>query len=209
MTRTNYLPRLFFCSLALALCLPLFAQADTEALQHVIDQPPELDGFDMCYGGGCAGMAHVTLSNQEWQKVVQAFMPEPENAAQERESIRQALGILEQIIGPKTGTSQDKAGTFGVWGKQGQLDCNDEAANSTTYMKLMKKKGLIKFHDILNTKRRGFFFDGWPHTAAAILDHASGKRYAVDSWFYDNGQPAVVIPLEQWKSGWKPSASTH
>jgi hypothetical protein len=23
-------------------------------------------------------------------------------------------------------------------------------------------------------------------------------HYVVDSWFYDNGQPAVVMPLEAW-----------
>ena len=23
-------------------------------------------------------------------------------------------------------------------------------------------------------------------------------HYVVDSWFYDNGQPAVVMPLDDW-----------
>jgi hypothetical protein len=26
-------------------------------------------------------------------------------------------------------------------------------------------------------------------------------RYVVDSWFVDNGQPAVVMPLENWLAG--------
>ena len=27
------------------------------------------------------------------------------------------------------------------------------------------------------------------------------RRFAVDSWFVDNGQPAVILPLEEWKKG--------
>jgi hypothetical protein len=26
-------------------------------------------------------------------------------------------------------------------------------------------------------------------------------RFAVDSWFVDNGQPAVILPLDEWKKG--------
>ncbi|ADQ85381.1 hypothetical protein [Methylovorus sp. MP688] len=198
-----------FASALAAFCLLLSspAWADSAALTQVLQQKPTLEGFDMCYGGGCAAMARITLSAEEWQRVVQVFTPTPENAAAERVAISHALGEMEQMVGAKTGTSVDKAGTFGVWGKPGQLDCNDEAANSTAYMKLMLKEGLIRFHDILDTKRRGFFLNGWPHTTAAILDRASGERFAVDSWFYDNGQPAVIVPLEQWKSGWKPENS--
>ncbi|KAF0843219.1 hypothetical protein FNL37_0637 [Methylovorus glucosotrophus] len=198
-----------FASALAAFCLLLSSPvwADSAALTQVLQQKPTLEGFDMCYGGGCAAMARITLSAEEWQRVVQVFTPTPENAAAERVAISHALGEMEKMVGAKTGTSVDKAGTFGVWGKPGQLDCNDEAANSTAYMKLMLKEGLIRFHDILDTKRRGFFLNGWPHTTAVILDRASGERFAVDSWFYDNGQPAVIVPLEQWKSGWKPENS--
>jgi hypothetical protein len=118
---------------------------------------------------------------------------------------------MENIIGAKTGTASDRGGTFGNSAIPGQLDCNDESTNSTTYMKLMLQAGLIRFHEILDTKTRSFFYNGWPHTTAAISEKPSGqspgKAYAVDSWFYDNGKPAVIIPLELWHSGWKPTAS--
>ena len=26
-------------------------------------------------------------------------------------------------------------------------------------------------------------------------------RFVVDSWFVDNGQPAVILPLAEWKEG--------
>ncbi|HJV28515.1 MAG TPA: hypothetical protein VJ673_22745 [Aromatoleum sp.] len=32
-----------------------------------------------------------------------------------------------------------------------------------------------------------------------------GARFAVDSWFVDHGDPAVVLPLDQWLSGEGPN----
>jgi hypothetical protein len=43
-----------------------------------------------------------------------------------------------------------------------------------------------------------------PHTTAVIEETASGDRYAVDSWFLDNGQPPYIARLEVWKAGGAP-----
>jgi len=158
----------------------------------------------MCHSGGCADISRVSLSAEEWQQVAEEFDPMPEDAEDERSRIANAIGLLEKIIGAKTGTDRDFAGTFGGFSMPGQLDCNDEATNSTTYMKLMLQAGLIHFHELQDVRIRSFFINGWPHTTAAIRDKQSQQIYAVDSWFYDNGVPAVIIPLEGWKSGWKP-----
>ena len=32
-----------------------------------------------------------------------------------------------------------------------------------------------------------------------------GERYVVDSWFVDNGEPAVVLPLAEWLKGGGPN----
>lgn len=195
-------------SYSLILFLSSFtAFADGSAISRVLQQKPSLAGFDMCHSGGCADISRVSLTAEEWQRVRDEFDPMPEDAADERSRIANAIGVLEQIVGPKTGTEHDFAGTFGAFAAPGQLDCNDESTNSTTYMKLMKQDGLMRFHDILDTKTRGFFLNGWPHTTAVIRDKQSDQHYAVDSWFYDNGVPAVIIPLDLWKSGWKPVES--
>lgn len=192
-------------SLLLLACLP--ARADLSTLNHVLHQTPQLAGFEICHGGGCADVAQVTLEAVEWAQVRAVFAPLPQTAEQERQCIAAAIGLLESVVGFKTGTATDRGGTFGNSAYPGQLDCNDEAANSTTYMKLMAQDGLIRFHDIADTRTRGFFFNGWPHTTAVIQERQQGKRYAVDSWFYDNGAPAVIVPFEQWKTGWKPEDS--
>ena len=184
------------------------AYADGEAVNRVLHQHPTLAGFDMCHGGGCAAVEKVSLSDEEWALVNDEFDPLPENAEEERSAIANAIGVMEQIVGAKTGTDTDRGGTFGNSAYPGQLDCNDESTNSTTYMKLMIQAGLIQFHEVMDTKTRNFFFNGWPHTTAVIRDKQSGQRYAVDSWFYDNGVPAVILPLEVWQNGWRPPSTT-
>lgn len=179
--------------------------ADSEAMTRILRQQPSLDGFDVCQGGGCAGVDHVSLSPDEWQQVVAEFEPAPQDAEDERNRIANAIGLLERIIGDKIGTHNDFAGTFGAFSTSGQMDCNDEASNSNTYIQLMMQAGLIRFHELRDTRVRNFFFNGWPHTTAAIEELKTGTLYAVDSWFYDNGVPAVIVPLELWKTGWKPA----
>lgn len=186
------------------------AHADGEAINRALHQHPTLAGFDMCHGGGCAVEEIVSLSDEEWALVNDEFDPLPENAEQERSAIANAIAAMERTVGAKTGTDTDRGGTFGNSAYPGQLDCNDESVNSTTYLKLMLQADLIQFHEVMDTKTRNFFFNGWPHTTAVIRDKQSGQLYAVDSWFYDNGVPAVILPLEVWQTGWKPDdITTH
>lgn len=176
-------------------------------ITRIYQQVPVLNGFDVCIGGGCAEIKRVSFNNEEWQKITVIFsgVNGRTDAKQERAQIASAIGVFEQIVGAKTNTSQDLAGTFHFI--QGQLDCNDEAINSTTYMRLMRQNGLIKHHEIEDMRTRSFFIFGWPHSTAVIHEIATGDRYAVDSWFYDNGFPASIVPLALWKSGYIPPDS--
>jgi len=149
----------------------------------------------------------LSLSPAEWDNVTRLFTPPPQTAEAERNAISLAIGLLEDMVGTKIGTAADRAGTFNNSDYLHQQDCNDEAINSTTYMRLMQQAGLIRFHDILDTRTRQFFFTGWPHTAAVIREQATQAEYAVDSWFYDNGYPAMILPMSTWKSGYIPQDS--
>lgn len=193
----------------LILLLPLAANAALSDINRIYRQIPALHGFDFCSGGGCAEVTHVSLTDEEWQSVERIFRQAGEitDAAHERGLIARAIGALESIVGDKTNTTADRAGTFGNSDYPGQLDCNDEAINSTTYMRLMRQNGLLRFHEVEDTRTRNFFFTGWPHSAAVIQETASGELFAVDSWFYDNGYPAVIVPFSLWKSGYIPEDS--
>jgi hypothetical protein len=64
---------------------------------------------------------------------------------------------------------------------------------------------LLPRHRVEQPRTRGYFILGWPHTSAVIRSLTDGDRYVVDSWFEDNGRPAHVVPLKQWRVGWRPA----
>jgi len=183
------------------------AHADVEAMNRVLQQTPALSEIAICHGGGCARVTTTGIDQEEWQQLQHACQPEPAHAEAERACIAEILAGFERVVGAKTGTDADRGGTFGYSAHAGQMDCNDEAINTTNYLKLMQQQGLLQFHEIMDIARRGFFLKGWPHTTAVIREIESRQRYAVDAWFYDNGHPAVIIPFDVWKTGWKPDDS--
>jgi len=199
----NYLIACLFFSVA---GIPL-AHADLNDINRIYHSTPTLAAFEICQGGGCAQFDQLSLTPAEWDNVTRHFVPLPANAQAEREAISQAIGVLEDMVGTKVGTAADRAGTFNNGAYQHQQDCNDEAINSTTYMRLMHQAGLIRFHRILDTRTRKFFLTGWPHSAAVIQDVENHAEYAVDSWFYDNSYPATIVPMAQWKEGYIPEDS--
>jgi hypothetical protein len=203
--------RLLLSSFTWLFFISFNSQAAVADIPNIYREVPTLNSLHVCFGGGCAEIRAVSITRLEWAQVEAAFAnstnDEKLNAAFERQQISNAIGLLETIVGEKVGTSRDRAGTFNNSQFSGQLDCNDEAINTTTYIHLMQYYGLIKLHDSENMRTRGFFLNGWPHTAAMIHEIATGERFAVDSWFYDNGAPAAIVPFDLWKSGFVPEDS--
>jgi hypothetical protein len=171
--------------------------------------PPRPSRFVVCHEHGCQKKTEVSLSDSEWSQVRSLMSPPARSAEEERARIARATGMLEALVGGRTGTSRDVGGTFGGLGRgAGQLDCEDEAANTTQYLIMMSEDGLLKFHRPIGRQWRGNFLNGWPHTTAVIAETASGKEWAIDSWFGDNGQPAHVVEAERWRAGWWPPDKT-
>ncbi len=40
---------------------------------------------------------------------------------------------------------------------------------------------------------------------SGAADASVAARFAVDSWFYDNGLPAAILPLADWNAGHSPN----
>jgi len=166
--------------------------------------PPTPERFTICYNGSCEEIAEVRLSAEQWLSIQSLFKTNT-SAEQERKNIRRAIASMELMVGKITGTHVDKAGVFAHLGEQGQLDCIDESTNTSFYLTMMMNDGLIRWHSIEDRETRGYFLFGWPHTSAVIRDTDSQQKYAVDSWFLDNGEPPYILPLEQWENGWEPA----
>jgi hypothetical protein len=167
---------------------------------------PVVDSFPVCYGYGCHTVQHVTLSDEQWLTLGTLFSPPANNAATEREQIALAIAQMERFVGSKTNTNDDLPGTFEALFQDlsHQMDCVDEATNTTVYLKLFRERQWITFHQEKARINRGFFFNGWPHTAGMIEELATEHRFAVDSWFHKNGVAPEIIPTKLWYSGWHP-----
>ncbi len=195
----------YFAFLFLMLSTPVFADV---FIREDINTEPAPDNFTVCHGNGCVRLDFMRLMPEQWLQVRRQFEPPPPDAAQERERIRRAIALMEKFVGEKTGTWRDKGGTFNYG--EGQMDCMDESTNTSLYLKMFEKSGLMRFHQVVDRETRGWFFSGWPHTSAVIRERSADPdkdksgRWAVDSWFLDNGEPPYVLPLEIWKSGWEP-----
>lgn len=161
-----------------------------------------------CHGYGCKFTPSTSLTNTEWDKIKAPFIKAASNAQSEREKIKQAIALFEQIIGPKMQTEHDIYGTFQKLGDK-QLDCVDESTNTTSYLTVLKQENLIKYHDVNSPAVRLPLIHGggWPHQTATIVEKDTQTAYVVDSWFHDNGFAPEIIPLSIWKQGWKPE--TH
>jgi hypothetical protein len=171
----------------------------------VVDPTPS--HFSVCHGFSCARVTQVGLTDELWGSIHDIFAEPSRSPGDERYRIGLAIARFETIVGEITGTSEDVAenATRGRhW--EHQLDCIDESTNSTTYLRILEHEGLLKWHRPVDRITRGWFLFGLPHTTAVIRETATGQRWTVDSWFFDNGVPPVIVPLETWRRvRWRPA----
>ncbi|WP_297528932.1 hypothetical protein [Thiohalobacter sp.] len=185
---------------ALLACASLPLAAAPFVRDDIITRPTP-EAFSVCQDQGCRTLSTQSLDDGQWQTVRELF-GRPGDAAAERRAIARVIARMEQWMGERTGTDADRPGTFAGLGRAGQMDCIDEATNTTTYLRLLEGTGLLVHHRVRDPATRINLL-AWPHTTAVIED-SQGRRFAVDSWFEANGEPPHIVPLEQWRRGWKP-----
>jgi hypothetical protein len=196
--------------LGLAGCAGADPGPDTYLYAYGRTTSPKPDGFVHCYDFTCRTIVPTAVAAAELQRVAALFATPSRTAAEERRRLAQAIALWEQIVGAKTGTAADVGSETGdrMWNDRFQQDCMDETFNTTSYLMMMRDAGWLRFHSVIYPASRGFQH-GFvaPHHAATVQDNVSRRRFVVDSWFFDNGTPPVVMPVEIWEKGWYPS--TH
>lgn len=167
---------------------------------------PTNETFPHCHNYGCQKVQTIELSKDEWKDIEAAFKPKAKTAEKEREQIKQAISRFEKTVGKIAKTDEDIWGTFQKTGHF-QLDCVDESTNTTAYLVTLNHRGMIKYHNIMAPSAR-FLKNGhlgWPHQSAVIREIETEEKYAVDSWFRNNGYPPFIVPFEDWTDGWTPT----
>ncbi|MGH6933119.1 MAG: hypothetical protein ACREEE_11875, partial [Dongiaceae bacterium] len=191
-------------SAALALALAGCAGHEEARIAKLQETDPRPQQFSICHGNSCRLRSEISLTEAEWQNVREVFATPSADAVAERRLIANAIALLEVMVGRQAGTLDDAPGVGMHWNNDEQLDCVDETTNSTVYMRMMAAEGMLRFHTVGAPAHR-FVLESWgPSNTATVQEIATGKRYAVDSFFLANGAPASVLPLDLWLDGWTP-----
>ena len=100
-----------------------------------------------------------------------------------------AVAKMETDVGKKLGIKDIAGMQFTASGDPSQMDCVDEATNTTSYLLVLKSNGLIKQHTVEGTMSKENLAKGlvklnpieyWPHWTAVLKETKSGQKYAVE-----------------------------
>lgn len=160
------------------------------------------DSVTICYNYRCAVKAEVVFDSEDLN-AIEALFSDNSDAGNELGAIQLAIGLMNRIAGKQTPIHNDKGGNYEDDGVEGRMDCIDHSQTTTAYLRFIAAHGWLRFHRVLTPVRRApLLFDD--HWGARVQDLKTGAQYVVDSWFFDNGQPAMIYPLERWMSGAHP-----
>lgn len=175
--------------------------------QHLADwgvQEPSKRAVSVCHAYGCQKITRVIFTNKDVKALAQVMrkIKKDDSPYEERRALAYAISWLEIEVGKRIGTSTDRPGMdYRGSGDPTQMDCVDEATNTTSYLMFLYSHGLIKQHTVAIPISKGRIWRGvknWPHWAAILKVNESGVRYAVDSWPFENGENPAVVKLDEW-----------
>ena len=163
--------------------------------------PPELDRIYICHAYTCRMTTPVRFSEGDLALLTEPLAVPAVDAAAERAAVGKVEQIFEVIVGERIGTSKDLPKMQFGQGSAGQLDCIDEATNTTGLLRFLDAHGLLHHHRVLQPVARGWFIDlRYPHATAVLQEIESGTKWAVDSWPRANAEPPVIQLLSEWRS---------
>jgi hypothetical protein len=163
---------------------------------------PAAETVRICYGYSCLAQADIRYTEGQLGELRRLLIStvNPEN---ERKMISEAVGRLYAWAGEQSEIHNDRGGNYADGHVSGKMDCIDHSTSTTRLLKLLEARGYLRWHRVLSPEGRGFAGVFVTHWSAVIAEKTEGEapRFVVDSWFVDNGQPAVILPLDEWKKG--------
>ncbi len=198
--------RIVLCLVLLYCCVLGGCGGHSSALSDSIDR----SAVPISYGVGGGREGVFALEAGDWERMLRRFRPFAPDPHSERERIAEAVADFERIAARTTPTGGDLAFNRGSSTPGGQLDCIDEARNTTTYMLTLQQAGLLRWHRVQTAVTR--VHGPLIHSAACIEEvlppgarvarfALPGRRWAVDSWYGASGEPPMIQPLERWFEG--------
>jgi hypothetical protein len=186
------------------LSLPSPVFASQEALRWFQSQGyvgPTGTRIIACHGYGCARRQVISVDGSLLGRASAILRAGSASAEAERQALAQVVSAYTAYLASSIGGRPDVPGSPAqMSGVQGQMDCLDETANTTSLLLVLQSHGLLNYHEVEPPESRGFFLDGrYPHFSAVITEKRSGQEWAVDPWRRAPGQKPEILPLVQWR----------
>jgi len=165
---------------------------------------------EICYNYGCLVRADVVFSELRLVEIA-GRLRLADSAVAERAILAGVVGQLYRWAGEQSPIGADRPGNYLDFGENGMMDCVDHSESTTQLLRMLEARGLLRFHAVEPVSRRVRWVFA-QHFSALIRERseaspADGARFVVDSWFGEHGDPAVVLPLEDWLDGEGPNVS--
>ena len=159
----------------------------------------------ICYNYGCYAQAEIVYSDKQMNEIG-LLLAGANDAVQERAVLGVAIGRLLGWAGEQSPIKADRGGNYADDGVDGRMDCIDHSTSTTRLLRLIDRRGWLRHHRVLESvlRRRFLIFQHYTAQIEELAPAEAGDgpaRYAVDSWFFDNGRPAAVMPLVRWLNG--------
>jgi len=155
---------------------------------------PHANTVRVCHAYGCKSQTEFTFSQADIAQLntLMSQVKREDTAPEERRAMAYAVAWMERRVAPAVGTASDRPSMDMLGsGDESQQDCVDEATNTTSYLMVLDRNGLIHHHAI----ERPYAKDDlshWTHWAAVIRERDSGARFAMDSSSGPNGENPTV-----------------
>lgn len=165
---------------------------DTETVKTFFNEYnvvlPNGNRVRVCSAYGCTNQQVFRLSADLLKRAKSEFSSSW-TAAGERQGLAKALALIEQEVGV-----DDTAGdSFWGNGNANQMNSIDEALNTTSYLMVMYRYGLVRYHDLLGPARVGGAFSS--QAVVVLRDRESKKKWAINTGVSDNGGEVSIIEL--------------
>lgn len=163
------------------------------------------DVVAVCFNYGCRGQAEVRYTDVQLDEA-RRDLEGAADPAGERALLAQVVGRLYRWAGEQAPIGADRPRNDDD-GAYGRMDCIDHSTTTTRLLKMLEARGGLKHHRVLEPARR----TRWWVTQhfSAVVEQSdgdeAGARYVIDSWFVAPGEPAVVLPLQNWLDGEGPN----
>jgi hypothetical protein len=134
------------------------------------------------------------VSEEQWSEIASYFEGVSDGPS-ERAAIARTIARLERLAGEQTPIHRDGRKNYGAG--PGETDCLDESTNTTTFLRLLRERDMLKHNRVMEKALRSpLQLD--IHWTAVVQDLETKEKWVIDSWYNANGIEPIIQPLDDW-----------